>query len=79
MIAKALLNFLLTKIACHLCRFTKLCVDQKLCTELALPCDETIHLVAVVKWLWEETHAEKVVSLIPGTIYWMDIFHIYLQ
>ena len=31
---------------------------------------------ALVKWLWEETHVPKVVSLNPGTIYWMDFFHI---
>ena len=34
--------------------------------------------VALVKWLWEETHVPKVVGLNPSTIYWMDIFHIYL-
>ena len=29
---------------------------------------------ALVFWLWEETHVPKVVSLNPGTLYWMDIF-----
>ena len=29
---------------------------------------------ALVKWLWEETHVPKVVSLNPGIVYWMDIF-----
>ena len=33
---------------------------------------------ALVKWLWEGTHVPKVVSSNPGTVYWMDIFHIYL-
>ena len=33
---------------------------------------------ALVQWLWEETHDLKVVGLNPGTVYWMDIFHIYL-
>ena len=28
---------------------------------------------ALVKWLWEETHVQKVVSLNPDTVYWMDI------
>ena len=32
----------------------------------------------LVKWLWEETHLLKVVGSNPGTVYWMDIFHIYL-
>ena len=32
----------------------------------------------VVYWLWEETHVPKVVGSNPSTIYWMDIFHIYL-
>ena len=31
---------------------------------------------ALVQWLWEETHIPKVVGLIPGAVYWMDIFHI---
>ena len=30
---------------------------------------------AMVQWLWEETHVPKVLSLNPGIIYWMDIFH----
>ena len=34
--------------------------------------------VAVVEWLWEETHVLKVVGSNPSTVYWMDIFHIYL-
>ena len=33
---------------------------------------------ALVKWLWEETHVLKVMSSNPVTIYWTDIFHIYL-
>ena len=33
---------------------------------------------ALVKWLWKETHVSKVVGLNPGTVYWMDIFYIYL-
>ena len=35
-------------------------------------------MVALVKWLWEETHVLKVVSLNPGTEWGMDIFHIHL-
>ena len=36
-------------------------------------------MVALVKWLWEETHVPKVVCLNPSTEYWMDIFsHTYL-
>ena len=35
--------------------------------------------VALVQWLWEETHVPKVVGLNPGTVYWMDIFsHIFV-
>ena len=33
---------------------------------------------ALVKWLWEETHVPKIVSSNPSTVYWMDIFQIYL-
>ena len=33
---------------------------------------------ALVYWLWEDTHVPKVVGSNPGTVYWMDIFHIYL-
>ena len=33
---------------------------------------------ALVQWLWEETHVTKVVGPNPVTVYWMDIFHIYL-
>ena len=33
---------------------------------------------ALVQWLWEEAHGLKVVGSNPGTVYWMDIFHIYL-
>ena len=29
---------------------------------------------ALVQWLWEETHVQKVVGLNPIIIYWMDIF-----
>ena len=29
--------------------------------------------VALVQWLWEETHVPKVVGLNPGTGYWMDM------
>jgi len=28
----------------------------------------------LVKWLWEKTHVQKVMSWNPGTICWMDIF-----
>ena len=28
--------------------------------------------------LWDETHVLKVLASNPSTIYWMDIFHIYL-
>ena len=31
---------------------------------------------ANVQWLWEGTHFPKVMSSNPGTIHWMDIFHI---
>ena len=31
---------------------------------------------ALVKWLWVTTHVRKVVGSNPGTVYWMDIFHI---
>ena len=27
---------------------------------------------------WEETHVPKAVGLNPGTVYWIDIFHINL-
>ena len=30
------------------------------------------------QWLLEETHVLKVASSNPGTVCWMDIFHIYL-
>ena len=33
---------------------------------------------ALVYWLWEEIRVINVGSSNPGTIYWMDIFHIYL-
>ena len=33
---------------------------------------------ALVYWLYEETHVPKAVGLNPSTIYWMDIFQIYL-
>ena len=33
---------------------------------------------AFVQWLWEETHITKVVGSNPGTVYLLDIFHIYL-
>ena len=33
---------------------------------------------ALVKWLWEETHVPKVVGSNPSTVYWIDIFDIYL-
>ena len=33
---------------------------------------------ALVWWLWEETHAPKIIGSNPHTVYWMDIFHIYL-
>ena len=33
---------------------------------------------ALIEWLWVETHAPKVVGLNPITVYWMDIFHLYL-
>ena len=33
---------------------------------------------ALVQWLWEETRVPKVVGLNPSTVYWMDIFHMYL-
>ena len=33
---------------------------------------------ALLKWLWEETHVLKGVGSNPNTVYWMDIFHIYL-
>ena len=29
---------------------------------------------ALVKWLWEETHVQKVMGSNPDTVYWMDIF-----
>ena len=29
--------------------------------------------VALVKWLWEETHVPKVMGSNPGVGYWMDI------
>ena len=32
---------------------------------------------ALVKWLWEETHVQKVVDVNPSNVYWTDIFHIY--
>ena len=28
--------------------------------------------------LWEETHALKVVGSNPSTVYWMDIFNIFI-
>ena len=33
---------------------------------------------ALVQWLWDETRNLKVVFSNPSTVYWMDIFHIYL-
>ena len=33
---------------------------------------------ALVWWLREETHNQKVVRSNPGNGYWMDVFHIYL-
>ena len=30
------------------------------------------------KLLWEETHALKVVGSNPSTVYWMDIFNIFI-
>ena len=33
---------------------------------------------ALVLWLWEETHIPKVMGSNPGTVYWMNIFHINL-
>ena len=33
---------------------------------------------ALVQWLLEETHILKVVGANPSTVFWMDIFHIYL-
>ena len=33
---------------------------------------------ALVKWLWEETHGQKVVSSNTGTVYSMNIFHMHL-
>ena len=32
----------------------------------------------LVLWLWDETHVQKVVGWNPSTIYWMNIFLIYL-
>ena len=32
----------------------------------------------LVQFLWGETHVPKVVGSNPGTVYWVDIFHIYL-
>ena len=37
-----------------------------------------IALGALVQWLKEETHNQKVMSSNPGVGYWMDIFHIIL-
>ena len=33
---------------------------------------------ALVYWLWEEDHVPKVMGSNPGTVNWMNIFHIYL-
>ena len=37
-----------------------------------------LNISALVYWLWEEPHIPKVVGSNPRTVYWMDIFHIYL-
>ena len=38
----------------------------------------TVREGALVWWLWEETRVLKFVGSNPSTIYWMDIFNIYL-
>ena len=30
------------------------------------------------RWIWEENRVLKVMCSNPSTVYWMDIFHIYL-
>ena len=47
-------------------------------TNTAGSSDHDLRSGALVYWSWEETHVPKVVGLNPGTVYWMDIFHLYL-
>ena len=36
--------------------------------------------VALVQWLWEETHVPQVMGLNPSIVYWMEIFsHLFVE
>ena len=32
---------------------------------------------ALVKWLWDQSHDQKVVGSNPSTLYWMDSFNLF--